>query len=86
MAAGWLLSMTTSSAPGSSLGDGIDKRAVARDGEALDDEFERRFRVAWDLGRYIPSLDHGAPPDISWANLQHYARLFLAWTQSPDGP
>ena len=68
------------------LSDGIDKRAVAKGGEALEDEFERRFQAAWNLGRYTPALDHGAPPDISWANLQHYARLFLAWTQSPDGP
>lgn len=68
------------------LSGGIDKVAVAEGGRALDEEFERRFRTAWNCGRYTPSLDHGAPPDISWANLQHYARLFLAWAQSPDGP
>ncbi len=68
------------------LSGGIDKRAVAEGGRALDEEFESRFRAAWGLGRYTPGLDHGAPPDISWANLQHYARLFLAWAASPDGP
>ncbi len=68
------------------LSGGLDKVAVAKGGKVLENEFERRFRAAWDLGRYTPSLDHGAPPDISWANLQDYARLFLAWAKSPAGP
>ena len=72
--------------PNFCLSGGLDKVAVARGGKVLEDEFERRFRAAWDLGRYTPSLDHGAPPDISWANLQDYARLFLAWTNSPANP
>ena len=65
---------------------GIDKVAVARGGEALEQEFEQRFRTAWDLGRYTPCLDHGAPPDIPWVNARQYARLFLAWCASPEGP
>jgi len=65
---------------------GIDKVAVAKGGQALEQEFERRFRTAWDLGRYTPCLDHGAPPDISWKNARHYARLFLAWHKSSEGP
>jgi len=68
------------------LNGGIDKTAVAEGGQKLEAEFERRFRTAWELGRYTPGLDHGAPPDISWANMQHYARLFLAWCKSPHGP
>ena len=65
---------------------GIDKVAVAKGGQALEREFEQRFRTAWDLGRYTPSLDHSAPPDISWKNARCYARLFLAWHKSPEGP
>ena len=68
------------------LNGGIDKTAVAEGGRKLEAEFERRFRTAWELERYTPGLDHGAPPDISWANMQHYARLFLAWCKSPHGP
>lgn len=68
------------------LNGGIDKIAVAKGGRKLEQEFERRFRTAWELGRYTPGLDHSAPPDISWANMQHYARLFLAWCKSPHGP
>ena len=35
--------------------------------------WERCFRVAWTQGRYTPSLDHGAPPDIPWDNVRYYA-------------
>ena len=58
---------------------GIDKRAVALGPAATEAELERRFRFAWKHGRYLPSLDHGAPPDISWANMQYYARRYKAW-------
>lgn len=68
------------------LNGGIDKGAVARGGEAVQDEMARRFRTAWELGRYTPGLDHSAPPDISWANAQRYAELFTAWCESPHGP
>ena len=67
-------------------GGGIDKVAVARGGHVLEREFARRFRTAWDRGRYAPSLDHSASPDITWANMRHFAQLFHAWQRSPDGP
>ena len=65
---------------------GIDKVAVARGGGELEREFERRFRTAWELGRYTPGLDHLAPPDISWQNAKLYGRLLRAWCASPEGP
>ena len=64
----------------------IDKVALATGGEALEQECARRFKAAWDLGRYLPTLDHLAPPDISWENAQSYARIVLAWTSGPNGP
>ena len=69
-----------------SIGDREPDVAVAGGGQMLEQEFERRFRTAWDLGRYTPCLDHGAPPDISWKNARQYARLFLSWCESPEGP
>jgi len=68
------------------LNGGIDKRAVANGGKALEEEMARRFRTAWECGRYTPGLDHSAPPDISWANAQRYAELFAGWCRSPEGP
>ena len=44
---------------------GIDKRAVARGGDAMRAEVDRVMPLVED-GGYIPELDHSAPPDISW--------------------
>ena len=65
--------------PGFCCNGGIDKTAVAKGGDALEQEFEKRFKTAWQLGRYTPSLDHLFPPDISWKNAQRYAELLLKW-------
>ncbi len=51
---------------------GIDKRAMAAGGAVLDAELERVRPVIED-GGYIPSCDHGVPPDISWQNFQEYS-------------
>jgi hypothetical protein len=60
--------------PTLNLGGGIDKRALVTDDDAvIDAEIARCYRVAWERGRYSPSLDHGAPPDISWRAAQRYA-------------
>jgi hypothetical protein len=72
--------------PSLSFVGGIDKVAVATGGEALEQECARRFKTAWDLGRYLPALDHLAPPDISWESAQSYARIVRAWTSGPGGP
>ncbi|MBT3296067.1 MAG: hypothetical protein HN919_14525 [Verrucomicrobia bacterium] len=64
---------------------GIDKVAVATGGEALEQECARRFKTAWDLGRYLPALDHLAPPDISWESAQRYARIVRACSSGPNG-
>jgi uroporphyrinogen decarboxylase len=58
--------------PGLALMGGFDKRALALGPAAIDAELER-IRPAWESGRYIPDLDHHIPPDVSWANFQHYA-------------
>jgi uroporphyrinogen decarboxylase len=52
---------------------GVDKRAMARGGKALDDEIAR-LAPAIRGGGYIPSCDHGIPSDVSWQNYLHYVR------------
>lgn len=59
------------------LNGGIDKRALTHGPEAIDEELSRYFFVAWHLGRCLPRLDHGAPPDISWLNAQYFAQRYL---------
>ena len=46
---------------------GIDKRAVAAGGDTMRRAVDRVMPVVED-GGYIPTLDHSAPPDITWQN------------------
>ncbi len=51
----------------------LDKRAVASGPDAIEAEVQRLL-PAVRRGRFIPDMDHLIPDDISWENLQHYAR------------
>jgi hypothetical protein len=51
---------------------GIDKRVLAQDKKAIDNELER-IRPAVERGRYIPDLDHLVPDDVSWENYCYFA-------------
>jgi uroporphyrinogen decarboxylase len=53
------------------MSGGIDKRAVAVGGEMMRREVDRVMPVV-EEGGYLPALDHGAPPDISWGNFCEY--------------
>jgi hypothetical protein len=55
---------------------GIDKRAVALGGQTMRDEVDRIVPVV-ESGGYFPELDHSAPPDISWPNMQEYMHYLL---------
>ncbi len=50
---------------------GVDKRALARGRQAIDQEMERIKRVM-DLGGFIPHVDHLVPPDVSLADYMYY--------------
>jgi uroporphyrinogen decarboxylase len=52
---------------------GIDKRALAQGPEAIDAELARIAPLV-EMGGYVPTLDHAIPPDVSYANFQHYWR------------
>ena len=53
---------------------GIDKRAIAAGGQALEDEIRRVVPPLLEAGGFIPGCDHGVPPDISWLNYLTYSR------------
>ena len=60
---------------------GVDKRALAQGREAIDREFAR-IRPAYELGGYIPHVDHSVPPDVSWDSYLYYLRKraeLLGW-------
>jgi len=58
---------------------GVDKRAIAKGGKTLADHLDH-LKPAIDFGGYIPSCDHGIPPDISWTNMLDYARRLAQLT------
>ena len=58
---------------------GVDKRAIAKGGKAIEAELRRVEPVLRD-GGHIPGCDHGVPPDISWPNFLYYSRLLAEMT------
>jgi len=58
---------------------GVDKRCIARGGQALTDELKRIAPVIRD-GGFIPSCDHGIPSDVSWNNYLDYCRQLAELT------
>ncbi|MCS7060253.1 MAG: uroporphyrinogen decarboxylase family protein [Anaerolineae bacterium] len=58
---------------------GVDKRLIAAGGQALVDEINR-LKPLIDDGGYIPSCDHGIPPDVSWPNFVRYTGLLARAT------
>ena len=59
---------------------GIDKRAMAKGGETMRAEVMRVVPPLLKEGGFIPSCDHGVPPDISWPHFVEYGRLLAELT------
>ena len=53
---------------------GVDKRAIAKGGTAIEDEIARLAPVI-ESGGYIPGCDHGVPADVSWPDFVRYVGL-----------
>jgi len=60
---------------------GIDKRAIAKGGAAMEAEVGRVVPPLLEDGGYIPGCDHGVPPDISWPDFIAYSRLLAKLTR-----
>ena len=58
---------------------GIDKRAIAKGGEAIEREIERVSPIIRD-GGYIPGCDHGVPADVAWPDYVRYVKLLAEET------
>ncbi|MFH1022030.1 MAG: uroporphyrinogen decarboxylase family protein [Planctomycetota bacterium] len=58
---------------------GVDKRAMAKGGDAIVTEILRLSPVIRD-GGYIPGCDHGVPPDVSWPDFVRYTGLLAKET------
>lgn len=58
---------------------GIDKRAIAKGGRAIEEEIAR-VRPVIASGGYIPGCDHGVPADVSWPDYVRYVGLLAEAT------
>ncbi len=57
------------------LWGGIDKRKLALDKKDIEAEVYAKVPPMLELGGYIPTLDHEAPPDIPFDHFCYYRRL-----------
>ena len=58
---------------------GVDKRAMAKGGQAIRDELARLEPVV-KSGGYVPSCDHGIPPDVGWPQFVDYCDILARVT------
>ncbi|NOZ20573.1 MAG: hypothetical protein GXP25_05725 [Planctomycetes bacterium] len=70
--------------PGIFIHGGIDKREMRFSREQLRAEVAQRFKTAWELGGYIPHVDHGVPPDIPLRNFLYYVELARGFASGED--
>ncbi len=59
---------------------GIDKRKIAKGGDILRKEMDKIIPFLFKDGGYIPSCDHGVPPDISLENFIEYCKYLAKYT------
>jgi len=53
---------------------GIDKRVLAQDIEAIDKHLDYILPAMHKRGGFIPTCDHGVPPEVPWENYLHYRK------------
>ncbi len=66
------------------LSGGIDKRELRFSKEQVRAEVVRRYATARKYGRYIPSVDHGVPPDIPLRNFLYMVELLKGFADGAD--
>ena len=54
---------------------GVDKRELRGDRSRVRAEVARRYETARRLGRYVPTVDHGVPPDVPLRNFLYMVEL-----------
>ena len=70
--------------PGIFLTGGIDKRELRFTKERARAEVVRRYRTARQYGGYIPTVDHGVPPDIPLRNFLYMVELIKGFANGED--
>lgn len=57
------------------LSGGIDKRVLAQDKKAIEEEVMSKVPPLVADGGYIPTIDHTVPPDVPYENLLYYLEV-----------
>lgn len=70
--------------PGLFLEGGIDKRELRFSKEQARAEIARRYRVAREYGGYVPTVDHGVPPDVPLRNFLYLVELIRGFAEGED--
>lgn len=52
---------------------GVDKREIAKGRDAIDREMAR-VNKAYEMGGYIPTMDHAVPPNVSWKDFLYFTK------------
>lgn len=56
------------------MSGGIDKRVLSENTDTIDRYLEEILPVMRKRGGYIPTCDHGVPPEVPWQNYLHYRK------------
>ena len=63
------------------MSGGIDKRVLPRSTDEIDRYLDGILPVMRERGGYIPTCDHGVPPEVSWQNYLHYRKRCVEYGQ-----
>ena len=70
--------------PGIYIQGGIDKRELRFDKAQARAEVAKRYKVAREYGGYIPSVDHGVPPDVPLRTFLYMVELLRGFADGED--
>jgi uroporphyrinogen decarboxylase len=70
--------------PGLYISGGIDKRELRFDKARARREVVQRFRLVHQYGRYIPTVDHGVPPDVPLRTFLYMVELLKGLAAGAD--
>ena len=57
------------------LSGNIDKRALIKGREAIQEEVMSKVPFLLEQGGYLPTVDHHVPPDVTFENYGYYINL-----------
>ncbi|HTQ09150.1 MAG TPA: uroporphyrinogen decarboxylase family protein, partial [Fimbriimonadaceae bacterium] len=70
--------------PGVVIFGGIDKRELQTTKDRTRTEVVRRYRLAREFPNYVPTVDHGVPPDVPVRNFLYLVELIQGFSGGED--